>query len=112
MSAADDGAADAAETAEHDDREQPRDQVVVAAGVERVEQPVDRAGRGGGRRAQAEAERRRPAPTSTPSSCADSGFCTVARTARPNRVRLSSRNSRPSATSDSRNAQNRTTVIW
>ena len=41
----DDRAAEAAEPAEHDDREQARDQVVVAARVEREDDPVDRAGR-------------------------------------------------------------------
>ena len=56
----DDRAAEAAEPAEDDDREQPRDQVVVAAGVEREDDPVDRAGRGRRRHAEAEADRRHP----------------------------------------------------
>ena len=38
------------EPAQHDDREQARDQVVVAAGVEREHDPVHRARRGGRRR--------------------------------------------------------------
>ena len=42
---------------EHDDREQPRDQVVVAARVEREDDAVDRAGGGGGGDAEAEADR-------------------------------------------------------
>ena len=37
----DDGATDAAEPTKHDDREQSRDQVVVAAGIERIKHRVD-----------------------------------------------------------------------
>ena len=54
----DDRAAEAAEPAEHDDREEPRDQVVVAARVEREDDPVDGAGGGRRRHAQPEADRR------------------------------------------------------
>ena len=54
----DDGAAEAPEPAQHDDREQARDQVVVAARVEREHDPVDGARGGRGRDAQPEADRR------------------------------------------------------
>ena len=83
----DDRTAEAAEAAEHDDRQQPRDQVVVAARVEREDDAVHGAGRGGGRDAEAEADRRATRCGSTPSSSAETGFWTVARTERPKRLR-------------------------
>ena len=88
ISDADDRAAEAAEPAEHDDRQQPRDQVVVAAGVERVD--ASRTRRRPPRPSRRRARSRAPTPAraSTPSSRADVGFCTVARTARPKRRAL------------------------
>ena len=90
----DDGAAERAEAAEHDDREQPRDQVVVAARVEREDDPVHRAGGARRRDAEAEAERRDHAGVDAEQPRAAVGFCTVARTARPSFVKRRIANSR------------------
>ncbi len=54
----DDGPAEAPEPAEDDDRQGPRDQVVVAAGIEREHDPEHRARRG--RRGHGDAEADRP----------------------------------------------------
>ena len=54
----DDGTPDAPQASEHDDRQQARDQVVVASRVEREDHPVHGARRGGRCHAEPEPERR------------------------------------------------------
>ena len=89
-----------------------RDQVVVAARVEGEDHAVDGPGGRGRRDADAEADRRDPIGRSTPSSAAEIGFCTVARTARPNLVRQSITDSDPRITTEMANANTRTCETW